>query len=90
MFACGSVRVTLSMQSHIISILQQSNWPRGRVLGGTSQINANVYVRGHRHDYDNWAANDCEGWSYQDVLPYFKKSENNRVDGLQAGKDYIY
>ena len=51
--------------------------PRGKSLGGSSGINAMVYIRGHRVDYDGWAASGAEGWSYDEVLPYFKKSENN-------------
>ncbi|XP_046560481.1 alcohol dehydrogenase [acceptor]-like [Haliotis rubra] len=61
---------------------RKSYWPRGRLLGGSSQLNGNVYVRGHRHDYDSWAASGCDGWTYKDVLPYFKKSENNRLEDL--------
>ena len=52
-------------------------WPRGKVLGGSSAINAMIYIRGHHADYDGWAADGCEGWGYADVLPYFKRSEDN-------------
>ena len=51
--------------------------PRGRVLGGSSSINGSIYIRGHRADYDDWARWGNPGWSYAEVLPYFKKSENN-------------
>src|ERR1700751_6391082 len=53
------------------------HWPRGRVLGGTSSINGMLYVRGNPADYDGWAQMGCRGWSYSDVLPYFKKSEHS-------------
>ncbi|WP_421780166.1 GMC family oxidoreductase [Kiloniella litopenaei] len=65
---------------------RQSYWPRGKVLGGSSSINAMVYIRGHKKDYDDWAALGNPGWSYQDVLPYFKKSEFNQLgdDGYRG------
>lgn len=53
--------------------------PRGRTLGGSSSINAMLYIRGHRCDYDHWSALGNSGWSYDEVLPYFKKAEHNEV-----------
>ncbi len=55
--------------------------PRGKTLGGTSAINGMVYMRGHRRDYDDWAAAGNPGWSYREVLPYFLRSENNEKFG---------
>ena len=57
---------------------RQGFWNAGRALGGGSAVNGMVYVRGDKHDYDDWAANGCIGWSWDDVLPYFKKAENFR------------
>ncbi len=59
--------------------------PRGRMLGGCSSINAMIYIRGNRADYDGWAAAGCEGWSYDQVLPYFKRSEDN-----ERGEDAVH
>lgn len=53
------------------------DWPRGRVMGGTSSINAMAHVRGHPSDFDCWAANGCTGWGYGDLLPYFIRSETS-------------
>ena len=52
-------------------------WAQGKILGGSSTINGMMYLRGHARDYDGWAANGCEGWSYADLLPLFKRSETN-------------
>lgn len=51
--------------------------PRGKVVGGSSSINGMVYVRGHARDYDHWSESGARGWSYADVLPYFKRMENS-------------
>tara|TARA_R110002051_G_C8768889_1_gene503030 strand:+ start:22308 stop:23972 length:1665 start_codon:yes stop_codon:yes gene_type:complete len=56
-------------------------WPRGRALGGSSSINAMVYIRGHEDDYNEWASLGNEGWGFDDVLPLFKRSENNETFG---------
>lgn len=54
-----------------------SYWPRGKVIGGSGSINAMVYVRGQPHDFDDWAAMGNSGWGWNDVLPYFKASEDH-------------
>ena len=62
--------------------------PRGKCLGGSSAINAMVYIRGNRQDYEDWAALGNEGWSYDEVLPYFIKSEKNeRIKDQYHGND---
>ena len=52
-------------------------WPRGRVVGGSTALNAMAHVRGHPSDFDGWAADGCAGWSYRDLLPYFIRSETS-------------
>ena len=62
--------------------------PRGRMLGGSSAINAMIYIRGHPTDYDDWASLGAAGWSFADVLPYFKRAEGNeRFGGTLHGGD---
>ena len=60
------------------------NWPRGRTLGGSSSINAMVYLRGHAADFDAWAKAGCDGWDFASVLPYFRRMET------VAGRDPRY
>jgi len=63
---------------------RQSYWPRGKILGGSSSINAMVYIRGQAADYDDWRELGNDGWGWEDVLPYFKKSETCS----EGGDDY--
>ena len=63
------------------------DFPRGKVLGGSSAINAMLYVRGQKADYDTWAQRGNRGWSYADVLPYFKRAEDCRLDAPHDATD---
>ncbi len=65
--------------------------PQGRTLGGGSSVNAMVYIRGHAHDYDQWAAQGCTGWGWQDVLPWFRRAEGNqRLSDAHHGADGLF
>ncbi len=64
------------------------SWPRGRVLGGSSAINGMVYIRGNRGDYDHWAQLGLRDWSYEKVLPYFRKSENFLDRNLEGASQF--
>lgn len=57
---------------------QRCYWPRGKVLGGTSVLNGMMYIRGNPSDYNEWEAAGNAGWGFDDVLPYFLKSEDNQ------------
>jgi choline dehydrogenase len=59
--------------------------PRGRVLGGSSSLNTMIYMRGNRVDYDDWAASGCPDWGYEDLLPYFRRAEDN-----ERGESYYH
>jgi choline dehydrogenase-like flavoprotein len=59
--------------------------PRGRVLGGSSSLNTMIYIRGNRADYDEWALMGLDGWGYEDVLPYFRRAEDN-----ERGESYYH
>jgi choline dehydrogenase len=65
------------------------HWPRGKTLGGSSSINGMLYVRGNPADFDGWAQMGCRGWSFDDVLPYFRKSEDYKqgADAEYRGKN---
>ena len=60
---------------------RKMSWPRGKVLGGTSSINGMVYIRGQHEDYDHWHSLGNSGWSYEEVLPYFKRAEHKAEGG---------
>lgn len=71
---------------------RQIYWPRGKTLGGSSSINGLIYIRGQREDYDRWAALGNAGWSFDEVLPYFIRSERNQrgADAHHGDKGPLY
>ncbi|CAG9559115.1 unnamed protein product [Danaus chrysippus] len=64
------------------------SWPRGKILGGCSVINGMMYMRGNPSDYDSWAVNGAEGWSWFEVLPYFLRSEDNKEIGVRVSSQH--
>ncbi|MGH7155572.1 MAG: GMC family oxidoreductase, partial [Acetobacteraceae bacterium] len=73
-------RITWQFKTEPIPTLNNRSvpWPRGRVLGGSSSINGLIYIRGQKQDFDLWRQLGCTGWSYDDVLPYFIKAEDQQ------------
>lgn len=72
-----------------ISTNRSCTWARGKVMGGTSVLNSMEYVRGNSWDYDNWVNLGNPGWSWKNVLPYFKKSENMRIPEVSFQKPVL-
>lgn len=67
---------------------QQTLFPTGKMVGGTSVLNGRLSARGNAKTYDDWAAGGAEGWSYEDVFPYFLKMENNENPEFVASGKY--
>ncbi len=64
-------------------------WPRGRVWGGSSSLNAMVYIRGHAEDYNRWQREGAEGWDYDHCLPYFRKAQCHELGENRCLKNYL-
>ncbi|VDH98945.1 Hypothetical predicted protein [Mytilus galloprovincialis] len=72
--------------SHFAQKDKISSFPRGKLLGGSSSVNGMVFIRGSRHDFDEWENQGCTGWSYKDVLPFFKNMEKMKIQQLENSK----
>lgn len=70
---------TFRTQAQAALVGQSVYWPRGRMLGGSSGVNGTIYVRGEAEEYDHWASQGCSGWSYRELLPYFKRLEQTTI-----------
>ncbi len=72
----------IESQSHTMRGIRdrRPSWYAGKMLGGTSMLNAMIYMRGHKHDYDEWERLGCHGWGYESVLPFFKKAQKFQPD----------
>lgn len=85
-FSLQNTRVDWKFRAHskraCKALVNGCSWPRGKVLGGSSTINSMEYVRGHPDDYNHWSNLGNKGWDFQNVLPYFKKSENQQQAAL--------
>ncbi|XP_053617632.1 glucose dehydrogenase [FAD, quinone]-like [Plodia interpunctella] len=77
--------VTEPSNEYCLSMMDyRCKWPRGKVLGGSSVLNAMLYIRGNKRDYDYWATIGNTGWSYKSILPYFLKAEDMRIPAYQS------
>ncbi len=83
----GALRLGLHHRTGSQSGQPAAAAPRGKVIGGSSSINGMVFVRGHAGDFNHWAEQGANGWSFADVLPYFKRMETSHQDGGIGGED---
>lgn len=90
----GKLRFDWSYKTEPIASLNDRvmDWPRGRMIGGSSSLNGMIHVRGQAADYDAWQAAGCDGWAFSDVLPYFIKSEtwDAPANDLRGSKGEMY